>query len=75
MGDKRNMSKEHSCNVTAKTRVFGECPLPVSIYPHKYHMDDPEIVINVKGGGTYSYRCAKRVGVLKLTDTLSAMGY
>jgi len=38
-------------------------------------MDDPAIVINVKGGGTYSYRCAKRVGVLKVTDTLSAMAH
>ena len=33
------------------------------------------IVINVKGGGTYSYRCAKRVCVLKMTDTLSAMDH
>ena len=69
------MSKEHSCNVTAKTAVFGEYPLPVSVCPHKYHMDDPAITINVKGGGTYSYRCAKRVGVLKVTDTLSAMAH
>ena len=38
-------------------------------------MDDPAKVINVKGGGTYSYRCAKRVGVLKMTDTLSAMAH
>lgn len=67
------MSKEHSCNVTAKNAVFGEYPFPMSIYPYKYHMDDPEIVIKVEGGGTYSYRCAKRVGVLKVTDKLSAM--
>jgi len=55
MADQWNVSKEHSCNVTAKTAVFGEYPLPVSVWPHKYHMDDPAIIINVKVGGTYSY--------------------
>jgi hypothetical protein len=59
------MSTEHSWNVTAKTAVLGEYLLPVSISPHKYNIDDPEIVTNVKGGGTYSYRFAKRAGVLK----------
>lgn len=46
----------------------------MSISPHKYHIDDPEIVTNVKGDGTYSYRCAKRVCVLKMTYTFKCNG-